>query len=78
MQLQVTKTFQLFDKDIIEKYKDETGWFDGMPPISRVMMYESLMSNMGFSREQSLIVIAALGLVGVIFDDDIIEIREEI
>lgn len=75
MQLQVTKTFQLFDKDIIEKYKDKTGWFDGVP-ISRVKMYEALMSNMGFTREQSLIVIAALGLVGVTFDDDIIEISE--
>ena len=77
MQLQVTKTFQLFDNDIIEKYRDKTGWF-GDTPVSRKVLYDMLIENLGFTREQSLVTIAALGLVGVNFTEEIIEIKEEL
>lgn len=75
MQLQVTKTFQLFDNDIIEKYRDKTKWFDDTS-ISRLAFYNTLMST-GFTREQTLVMMAALGLIGVNFTDEIIEIKEE-
>lgn len=76
MQLQVTKTFDLYDNDIIEKYSSKTGWFEDKP-VSRKVLYDMLMENLGFTREQSLVTMAALGLVGVNFTDEIIEIKEE-
>lgn len=76
MEIQVTKVLQMFDKDVIEKYGNSTGWFDVDRPLSRPAMYNTLMVNMGFSREQALVTIASLGLVGVVFTDETIMIDE--
>lgn len=76
MKLQVTKTFQMFDKEVIEKYSDRTGWFNPDRPLSKERMFKLLMESAGFTREQSLTTIAALGLVGVQFVDDVLLIDD--
>lgn len=75
MNLQITKTVQLFDTDIIEKYKDKTGWFDVERPMSRASMYDTFIT-LGFTREQTLVLLASLGLVGVAFTDDTIMLND--
>ena len=42
MKLQVTKTFQMFDKEVIEKYSEVTGWFNPDRPLSKEAMTERL------------------------------------
>lgn len=76
MNFKVTKTFQLFDKDIIDKYGNDTGWFNPASPLSRLGMYDNLILDAGFSREQALVIMASLGLIGVQFSDDTIVIDE--
>ena len=76
MNFKITKTFQLFDNDIIDKYGNDTGWFNPSSPLSRLGMYETLINDAGFSREQALVIMASLGLIGVQFNDDTIVIDE--
>ena len=76
MKLQVTKKYEPFDNEVIEKYSEQTGWFNIEEPLSRADMYSVLLSK-DFTQSQALVTIAALGLVGVAFFDDTIMIEED-
>lgn len=71
MKIQVTSAVETYDKDIIETYRDKTEWFNPNNPLSRRGTFE-MFRSCNFGIAESLVLVAALGLIGVSFDDDTI------
>lgn len=52
-------------KEMLNEWKDETGYFDGS--IAEKDMYEMLRYRMGFGRAEATVIMAALVLAGAKF-----------
>lgn len=76
MKIEVTKAMDVFDAEIIEEYRDKTAWFNPDNPISRRATYEAFRHKCGFGNAESLILVAALGMIGASFEDDVIVMDE--